>query len=182
MALTGCFSATGRLTSPRLCACYLSSYLSSCLSSTLISICPHLSWVGGWVIQFLPSRLIGYLGDLHGFFPSFTSPLPFLAIGLCDWPWLSPSIKMRFTNLGALFDSSGSPAARSVVPLSLSLFVEVARGSRRAQRSEHTERHTCHFGGSRAFVPSRREAHLRSGKIWKEPVMTARRLRRPRWG
>ena len=121
MALTGCFSATGRLTSPRLCARYLSSYLSSGLSSTLTSICLHLSWVGGWVIQFLPSRLIGYLGDLHGFFPSFTSPLPFLAIGLCDWPWLSPSIKMRFTNLGALFDSSGSPAARSVVPLSLSL-------------------------------------------------------------
>ena len=61
-------------------------------------------------------------------------------------------------------------------------FVEVARGSRRAQRSEHTERHTCHFGGSRAFVPSRREAQLRSRKIRKEPIMTARRLRRPRWG
>ena len=46
----------------------------------------------------------------------------------------------------------------------MSSLVEVSRGSRRAQRSEHTERHTCHFGGSRAFVPSRREAHLRSGK------------------
>ena len=89
MALTGCFSATGRLTSPRLCARYLSSYLSSGLSSTLTSICLHLSWVGGGVIQFLPSRLIGYLGDLHGFSPYFTSPLPFLAIGFCDWPSLS---------------------------------------------------------------------------------------------
>ena len=47
---------------------------------------------------------------------------------------------------------------------------------------EHTERHTCHFGGSRAFVPSRREAQLRSRKIRKEPIMATRRLRRPRWG
>ena len=64
----------------------------------------------------------------------------------------------------------GEKSQRRVADYPLQI-VEVARGSRRAQRSEHTERHTCHFGGSRAFVPSRREAQLRSRKIRKEPIM-----------
>ena len=70
----------------------------------------------------------------------------------------------------ALSDSKRSRCQRTDSLFAL-VFVEVARGSRRAQRSEHTERHTCHFGGSRAFVPSRREAQLRSRKIRKKPIM-----------
>ena len=120
MALTGCFSATGRLTSPRLRACYISSYLSS----TLTSIFPHLSWVGEWVIQFLPSRLIGYLGDLHVPFHLLQVPCPLLRLAFA----IGLGFLLRSKCVSQIFDSSGSPAARSVVPLSLffsfsSLFV-----------------------------------------------------------